>query len=137
MTIGFRLESGNRHRPQPRAPAQAFARVGYIDIGRPRHRARAVEPFDALDRGDLRHALSPRPGIDGRSLIAGVDGELGQPQLRAVLMGPGTRARTEGRIRLDSFFAPPYPLEIAMRSPDQMPETVRSSRSNHFASFPL
>ena len=34
------------------------------------------------------HALPPQPGIDGRSLITGVDGQLGQPQLRAVLMGP-------------------------------------------------
>ena len=35
-----------------------------------------------------RHPLPPRPGVNGRSLIAGVDGEFGQPQLRAVLMGP-------------------------------------------------
>ena len=59
MAVGFRLEGGDRHRPEPRAPADALADLRHIDIGRARHRARTIEPFDTLDRRDLCYALPP------------------------------------------------------------------------------
>jgi hypothetical protein len=46
---------------------------GRVDEGRPRVRAGTVEPFDTLDRRYLREALRPRPGIDRRGRVSGVD----------------------------------------------------------------
>ena len=96
--VGFGLEGRDRHGPEPRPAPQAFAALGRVDKGRPRHRARAVEPLDALDRRHLREALRPRPGIDRRGLVAGVDGEPRDPEMRAAFMRPGP-VQQRGQLR--------------------------------------
>src|ERR1700720_2931689 len=75
---------------QSRAPRRilrprsvASTKLGPIDGRGP------VEPLDALDRGDLGKPGPARPSIDGGSLIAGVDGELGDAKPRAMGMRPG------------------------------------------------
>jgi len=42
-----------------RAAAQTLAGVGRVHIGRPRNRARSVEPLDALDRRHLDTPINP------------------------------------------------------------------------------
>src|SRR5690606_8270829 len=77
------------HGPEPGPAPQAFSALGRIDESRPRHWARAVEPLDALDWRHLPKPLRPRPGIDRRGLVARVDGEPRDPQMRAAFMWPG------------------------------------------------
>ena len=74
--------------PEPRPAPQALAADGGVDKGWSRHRRRTVEAFHALDRSDLRVTGGAGPGVNRWSLIAGVDGELGQLHDRTTFMRP-------------------------------------------------
>ena len=104
--VGLGLEGRDRHGPEPGAATDALAAVRRVDVGRARHRARPVEALDALDRRHLREALPPRPGIDRRRLVAGVDREPGDLQLCPAGVRPGPAEqrgeRVPGRLVLRS-----------------------------------
>ena len=88
VAISLGLERRRGHRPQPRAPAQSLAADGGIDEGWSRHRRRAVEAFEALDRSDLVKPLFAGPCVNRRSLIAGVDGQLADHHHSTIGAGP-------------------------------------------------
>src|SRR5689334_11668027 len=86
--IGLVLESRDRDGPKASTAAQLLAALGDIDMGRALNRRRPIEAVDALDGCDLGVPHTARPGIDGRRFVAGVDGELGQANPRAMLVKP-------------------------------------------------
>src|SRR5690606_27212147 len=72
-----------------------LAALGNVDMRRADHRRGAIKSLDALDRRNLRVTGAARPGIDGGRLVAGVDRELSEAELRAVRVwpSPGQQAR--------------------------------------------
>jgi hypothetical protein len=79
------LIEGEKH-PTLKVQIPALSRV---DEGRTRHRARAVKPLDTFDRRNLCKPGLARPGVDGRGLVAGVDGKPRDAQMRAAFVRPG------------------------------------------------
>src|SRR6202040_4445143 len=89
IAIGLGFEGRDSDCPKPRTTADLAAAFRRIDKARAGDRRSPVEPLDALDRGDLGKPGPARPRIDGGSLIAGVDGELGDAKPCAMGMRPG------------------------------------------------
>src|ERR1700719_2114290 len=89
IAIGLGLEGRDGDRPKPRTTADLAAAFRRIDKARAGDRRGPVEPLDALDRCDLGKPGTAPPRRDGGSLIAGVDGELGDAKPCAMGMRPG------------------------------------------------
>ena len=93
--VGFCLERRGGDLPEPNPALQAATVLHDVHKGRAGDRRGLVEPFLALDRRHKPGPGLPRPGVDGGSLIAGVDRHPHDRQHRAalVLIGAGQNVR--------------------------------------------